>query len=137
MSQDSRPVNASNASPNRRPSVTVYNRLVRDKMPEIIEAMGNIAVYQILDDTAFRDALLSTISRSAAQFSETESLESLADLLDCIDIWLEMNDLTMEEVEKARAERVKRCGNFHQKMFLEVVADGASSDALQLREFRC
>jgi predicted house-cleaning noncanonical NTP pyrophosphatase (MazG superfamily) len=106
-------------------------------MPEIIEAMGNIAVYQILDDTAFRDALLSTISRSAAQFSETESLESLADLLDCIDIWLEMNDLTMEEVEKARAERVKRCGNFHQKMFLEVVADGASSDALQLREFRC
>lgn len=99
--------------------------------------MGNIAVYQILDDAAFCDALLSTISRSAAQFSETQSLESLADLLDCIDIWLEMNDLTMEEVEKARAERVKRCGNFHQKTFLEVVADGASSDALQLREFRC
>lgn len=121
----------------RKPNVTVYNRLVRDKMPEIIEAMGNIAICQALDNQTFGQALLDTIARSANQFSETTSLESLADLLDCLDAWLEVNGLTMEEVEKARMERVKRCGHYHNKTFLEVVADGGSTDALQLREFRC
>jgi predicted house-cleaning noncanonical NTP pyrophosphatase (MazG superfamily) len=127
----------SRTSSARKSNVTVYNRLVRDKMPEIIESMGNIAVYQTLDDQSFGQALLETIARSANQFAETTSIESLADLLDCIDAWLEVNGMSMEEVEKARAERVKRCGHFHNRTFLEVVADGTSTDALLWREFRC
>ena len=120
-------------------NIKVYNRLVRDKMPDIIESMGNLAVYGVLDDTAFSKALLETMSRGAAQFAKTRSLELLADVLECIDAWLEVSGLSMEEVERSKTERMKRCGTFHERVFLELVAEGGTADTTDtlLRNFHC
>jgi predicted house-cleaning noncanonical NTP pyrophosphatase (MazG superfamily) len=118
-------------------NVTVYNRLVRDRIPEIIESMGNIAVWQTLDDASFGQALLDTVARSSLQFAETESLESLADLMESIDAWLEIRGLSVDEVMRARAERVKRCGAYDERRFLEVVADGKNVDALSKQNWHC
>jgi predicted house-cleaning noncanonical NTP pyrophosphatase (MazG superfamily) len=118
-------------------NVTVYNRLVRDRIPEIIESMGNIAVWQTLDDESYSKALLDTIVRSSLQFAETESLESLADLIETIEAWLEARGLTMDEVDRARAEKHKRCGGYDGRRFLEVVADGKNVDALAKQDWHC
>lgn len=120
-----------------RPHVTTYNRLVRDRIPDIIESMGNIPVWQELDGDAFASALLETLVRSSQQFAETESLESLADLMESVDAWLDLRGLSMEEVSRARAERRKRCGSFERRRFLEMVADGDTGDVHFIRDRGC
>ncbi len=114
-----------------------YRRLVRDRIPEIIEAMGNIAVWhELTDDESYGKALLSEIIRTSGRFAESESLETLSDLLEAIDAWLSVQGLTMEEVRHAREEKRKRCGGFERRMFLEYVAPGsdATKKALVKRE---
>ncbi|MCL6547877.1 MAG: nucleoside triphosphate pyrophosphohydrolase [Alicyclobacillus sp.] len=113
-----------------RAKVTEYHRLVRDRIPEMIESMGNIVVCQELDDEAFGRALLDTVARAGEQFAASESLESLSDLLEALDVWLELRGLTMEDVERARAERRKRCGGYEGRRFLQFVAQGDSLDPL-------
>lgn len=120
-----------------RAHVTTYNRLVRDRIPDIIESMGNIPVWQELDEGGFAVALLETLVRSSERFAQTESLESLADVLESIDAWLELRGLTMEEVTRARAERRKRCGGYDRRRFLERVADGDAGDAFATRMPGC
>lgn len=121
----------------KRPQVTRYDRLVRDRIPEMIESMGNIALCRELDDESFAKALLATAVRSSQQFTETESLETLADLLDAVDAWLEVQGLSMDEVNHARAERRKRCGAFERRRFLEVVADGDAGDVWTAHGANC
>ncbi|MCF8563490.1 nucleoside triphosphate pyrophosphohydrolase [Alicyclobacillus tolerans] len=118
-------------------NVTTYNRLVRDRIPEIIEAMGNAVVWKELDNEGFSRALLDTVMRASQQFSETESLETLSDLFDAVDAWLELKGLSMEEVARARAEKRKRCGTYDGRRYLEVVADAQNLDVLASREQRC
>ncbi|MCL6443279.1 MAG: nucleoside triphosphate pyrophosphohydrolase [Alicyclobacillus sp.] len=118
-------------------NVTAYNRLVRDKIPEIIEAMGNIAVWRELDDDDFGQAVLDTMARASSQFAESESLEALADVLEAMDAWLELRGLTMEDVERARQERRKRCGGFERRRFLQTVAGAAAVDELPRKDSSC
>lgn len=120
-----------------RHHVTVQNRLVRDRIPEIIESMGNIVVWKELDDAEFAKALLDAIVRSGQKFADTESLESLADLLEAVEAWLLLRGLTMEEVNRARTEKRKRCGTFERRRFVEVVADAEQADVIASRDPRC
>lgn len=101
-----------------------YPRLVRDRIPEIIEAMGNVAIWYKLDDERFVAALLQEMIRTSQRFADTESLETLSDLLEAVDAWLQVKGLTMEEVNYAREEKKKRCGSFERRKFLERVAPG-------------
>lgn len=118
-------------------NVTVYNRLVRDRIPEIIESMGNIAVWQTLDEEAYGRALMDTMTRCSLQFAESESLESLADLMESIEAWLEVRGLSQDEVDRARAEKLKRCGGYEGRRFLEIVADGKNADVLAKQDWHC
>jgi len=117
---------------------TNYRRLVRDRIPEIIEAMGNIAVKrELTDDDQFASSLLAEIVRSSGRFAETESLETLSDLLEAIDAWLGVKGLSMEEVGYARAEKRKRCGGFEKRLYLEYVAPGTDADRRNLTSKGC
>lgn len=117
--------------------IAVHNRLVRDRIPDILESMGNIVVWKELDDENFAKAVLEAVVRASQQFRDTESLESLADLLELVESWLELRGLTMEEVSMARKEKRKRCGTFERRRFLELVADAQQADAIAAREPRC
>lgn len=115
-----------------------YRRLVRDRIPEIIEAMGNIAVWhELTDDEIFGKALLAEITRTGGRFAESENLETLSDLLEAIDAWLSVRGLTMEEVNHAREEKRKRCGGFEKRMFLEHVAPGTDAIRKILSKREC
>ncbi|MDQ0188220.1 nucleoside triphosphate pyrophosphohydrolase [Alicyclobacillus cycloheptanicus] len=132
------PMNRNGDGPGRPKSpVTSYHRLVRDRIPEIIESMGNIAIWRELDGDAFAQALLDTVVRASEQFAGTESLESLADVLECIDAWLDVRGLTMEDVSRARAERRKRCGGYERRRFLEQVAHGADNEHWRYKDRSC
>lgn len=97
----------------------VFNKLVRDKIPEIIEANGESAEIEILDDQRFLQELHEKLFEEANEFVEEDSVEELADLMEVIYAIARLRGIDLEEVEKVRKEKAQKRGAFEKKIFLK------------------
>jgi predicted house-cleaning noncanonical NTP pyrophosphatase (MazG superfamily) len=61
-----------------------YNKIDRDRIPEIIGSRGDCAVTRVLDEAAFRDALLAKLVEEAHEASVARGEELPADSLTCL-----------------------------------------------------
>ena len=61
-----------------------YNKLVRDKIPEIIANNGQKATFRVLDKTEYLTYLEKKLDEEVAEFHESKSIEELADILQVI-----------------------------------------------------
>ena len=97
----------------------VYNKLVRDKITDIIEAEGRIAKYRILDNHEYRKELNKKLKEEIKEYLEDNNVEELADIVEVIYGILNSMDVSIEEFEKIRMEKVIKRGAFKKKIFLE------------------
>lgn len=61
-----------------------YNKLVRDKIPEIIENNGQRAKFRVLDIIEFRQYLEKKLDEEVREFHESKSIEELADIFEVL-----------------------------------------------------
>jgi len=99
-------------------STKVYSKLVRDRIPEIIRANGEVPVTRILDDKEYLQELMRKLDEEVAEFKTDLSLEELADIQEVV-LALADTITSRTELEKVRVEKVKTRGVFQQKIFLE------------------
>lgn len=100
-----------------------YNKLVRDRIPEIIEADGKICVYEILSDEDYVYLLDQKLNEELAEYQESKSLEELADLLEVVQAVVKARGWTLEELEQVRADKASKRGRFEKKILLKEVVD--------------
>lgn len=105
----------------------IYNKLVRDRIPEIIEKDGKQCSTEILDDKTYVVELKKKIREELQEYEEAttdeEAIEELADILELMHALAKTHGSTMEEVEKVRAEKAIKRGGFNDKIFLIEVED--------------
>ena len=65
-------------------SVKPYHKLVRDRIPEIIEASGKSCVTEILSDADYLELLDAKLDEELAEYHKDQNVEELADLLEVI-----------------------------------------------------
>ena len=72
----------------------LYNKLVRDRIPEIMEANGEIPLTRILDSSAYLECLEEKLDEEVQEFHESNDLEELADTLgiNAIRFWEKVMD---------------------------------------------
>jgi predicted house-cleaning noncanonical NTP pyrophosphatase (MazG superfamily) len=99
----------------------VYNKLVRDRIPEIIRADGKSLKSRILDDEEHLEALLKKVEEELAELREGRNAEELADLHEVLLAIGDALGISRDELEKVRAAKAKKRGGFQQKIFLEEV----------------
>ena len=100
----------------------VYNKLVRDKIPEIIAAdNGATCVTRVLDDEEYLNALNSKLQEELNEYLESGAVEELADLEEVLKAILEIKQVSYEEFENIRKMKVEKRGAFRDKIFLESV----------------
>ena len=63
----------------------VYNKLVRDRIPDIIRADGHIPQCETLDTARYLDALEQKLLEEAAEYRQTPCMEEMADLMEVIE----------------------------------------------------
>ena len=97
----------------------IYNKLVRDKITDIIEADGRTAKYRILDNHEYREELNKKLQEEIKEYLEDNNVEELADIVEVIYGILNSMDVSIEEFEKVRTEKVRKRGAFKKKIFLE------------------
>ena len=101
----------------------VYNKLVRDRIPEIIEASGKVCVVETLDDDAYLRAIDVKLDEELAEYHEEQNIEELADLMEVIRAAAVARGYTVEELERVRAEKAAKRGGFEKKLFLREVIE--------------
>lgn len=104
-------------------SVKEYHKLVRDKIPEIIEASGKACKAEILSDEDYLKMLDAKLDEELAEYHQDQSLEELADLLEVLFTAAVARGYTITELERTRAKKAEERGGFGKKILLKEVSD--------------
>ena len=103
----------------------VYNKLVRDKIPEIIEKDGKSCTTEILSDKDYLKMIDAKLDEELAEYHKDQNIEELADLLEVTYAAAEARGYSIEELETVRAKKAEKRGGFKEKILLkEVVEEG-------------
>ena len=101
-----------------------YNKLVRDRIPDIIMQSGKRPAYSFLSDEDYLAKLDEKLNEELAEDQENKSVEELADLLEVIRAVALARGSSAEEVEAIRQDKAARRGGFEKKILLtEVTTD--------------
>ena len=101
---------------------TVYHRkLVRDRIPEIIQESGKTAVCRTLSSDEYLEMLDRKLTEELNEYLSDKSTEEIADLLEVIHAVVKARGSSMEEVEKIRLLKKEKRGGFENRIFLECV----------------
>lgn len=101
----------------------VYNKLVRDKIPEIIEASGKTCQTEILSDEEYLQMLDKKLDEELAEYHQGQNIEELADLLEVLYATAKVRGYSIEELEQVRIKKQKARGGFDKKILLKTVID--------------
>lgn len=96
-----------------------YNKLVRDRIPEIIETKGGSCVTRRLSEAEFLEAVDAKLDEELREYRKNPCLEELADLMEVLLAAAQARGWTPEMLERARREKAKQRGSFSEKIFLE------------------
>lgn len=104
-----------------------YQKLVRDKVPEIIEGDGLVCHTKQLSETEFLKEVKLTLYEELEQYtrvqSNAEAIDKLADLLELIYTLTKANGGSIEQLEQIRKQKHEKKGGFEHKTFLIHVTD--------------
>lgn len=98
-----------------------YDKLVRDRIPEIIEADGKKAEIEVLGDEKYRRCLDEKLSEELNEYLESGKLEELADIMEVIFALVDLKGTSRDEFERIRAEKESDRGGFRKRLFLKEV----------------
>ena len=96
----------------------LYNKLVRDKIPEIIAQQGESANIRILSDKAYTAALEQKLDEETAEFHKEKNLEELADILEVVYALADDLGYTKEDLQQVYNQKHEKRGGFQSRIFL-------------------
>lgn len=108
----------------------VYNKLVRDRIPEIIESSGKTCTVETLTDEKYIVMLDAKLNEELAEYQESKSLEELADLLEVMGAVVKARGHSWDELTKVRKKKLEERGGFEKRLLLkEVFENGCAETA--------
>lgn len=105
----------------------VYNKLVRDQIPQIIEKSGSKFTTRILHTSEHLTEIKKKLEEEVHEYQATtnaqDALEELADILELIHAALPIHEATFEDLEKIRIAKKQKRGGFEDGIYLIEVED--------------
>jgi len=105
----------------------IYNKLIRDRIPEIIEKDGNTADIIILSEESFKQAIKEKLIEEATEVlnadNRDEVLSELADLQEVMDTIKQLYNINSLEVNTIQAVKALQRGKFEKRLYLKQIND--------------
>ena len=95
-----------------------FNKLVRDKIPEIIEKSGYRPIVRVMDDGEYLTALRKKLDEEVQEYHESGEIEELADVLEVVYALCEAEGHTVDELLSVYTKKHDERGGFKEKIFL-------------------
>lgn len=106
----------------------IFNKLVRDRIPEIMAQRGLEPVVEVLDAAAYQDELHRKLHEEVAEFEASGTAEELADILEVVYALAAAQNLTEDQLNTIRSQKRQERGGFNQRLFLISVAEEKTHD---------
>lgn len=105
----------------------IYNKLVRDKIPEIIRNDNKICKIKMLNEQDYILELKQKLCEEAKEVlnadSKTKVAEELADVLEIIDALKDVYNFTNQDIQYIKEKKANKNGRFKEKIYLEYVIE--------------
>ena len=101
----------------------IYDKLVRDKIPEIIEKAGKTCQTEVLSQEKYIEMLDKKLDEELLEYHNDKNAEELADLMEVIYAVAVARGYTIDELEEIRAKKAEERGGFQRKILLKKVIE--------------
>lgn len=105
----------------------IYNKLVRDHIPEVIQKTNKEFSTRILSEEEYETELKKKLSEELIEYveasSDKEAVEELADILELLHSAVKLHGSSFEELEEVRKKKAEKRGGFEKRIFLIEVED--------------
>jgi predicted house-cleaning noncanonical NTP pyrophosphatase (MazG superfamily) len=101
--------------------VITYNKLVRDRIPEIIAASGKKCTTSVLSEEEYLRLVDLKLDEELAEYHKDQNIEELADLMEVIRAAALARGYSLDELERVRSEKTAKRGGFEKRFLLKEV----------------
>lgn len=98
-----------------------YNKLIRDKIPAIIEKNGKKSITYTADPTEYKSYLLCKLVEESKEMLKEPCIEELADIMEVIESLKEVYAFKDDEIMSVKEEKKNNRGGFEERIILEYV----------------
>jgi predicted house-cleaning noncanonical NTP pyrophosphatase (MazG superfamily) len=126
MRPDGRDTQGAAGSASVPPVHVAHNKLVRDRIPEIIQCNGHRAVTRVLDSDEYRQQLLAKLVEEAQEAQAAPAVElpsESADVFETLQALTTAAGLTWDQLTAIAADKRSRRGGFRNRIYLEYVEE--------------
>jgi predicted house-cleaning noncanonical NTP pyrophosphatase (MazG superfamily) len=101
--------------------MTIYKKLVRDRIPQMIKQAGKSSQTRVLSVEEYQQCLRAKLQEEVEEYLSSHQPEELADILEVIYAIAHLHGLPPAQLELLRLDKAKERGAFDQRIFLESV----------------
>lgn len=102
-----------------------YNKLVRDRIPQLIKESGRKCTSRILSEEEYYDALLDKIVEEIEEYRVSGNEEELADVYEALDCLVQLKEYEPLHIDYLKLIRREARGSFKDRILLIDVDDTA------------
>lgn len=99
----------------------LYNKLVRDNIPDLIREQGETPVIRTLNDEDYALCLAEKLREEVEEFLAESNLDELSDILEVLEALASLYGWTDAEIQKVRRDKAEARGVFRERIFLEKI----------------
>jgi predicted house-cleaning noncanonical NTP pyrophosphatase (MazG superfamily) len=96
-----------------------YDKLVRDRIPDIIMAKGESCMTHIADEAEYEAKLFEKLREEANELVRDKSVGEIADVLEVIDAIAALKGFSKEEIDAIKQKKFEERGGFSGRVILE------------------
>lgn len=100
-----------------------YNKLVRDKIPEIIKEDGEVPITEKVSGEAYRTVLREKLNEEVDEYQSSHEVEELADILEVVYALGQIEGQGPSELRKIREEKRAERGGFEEGIVLRQIRE--------------
>jgi len=96
-----------------------FNKLIRDRIPEIISENGETPIVRILDEEEYERELNKKLQEEVGEYLVDGNIEELADIEEVLRALVTLKGVSFEDFDKMREKKCEKRGAFNNRVFLE------------------
>lgn len=100
------------------PSIHYYQKLVRDRIPEMIRHQGFTPITRRLNADEYLSELHRKLREETEEYLSDQSAEEIADILEVIEAICAAKGFSREEISRVKSEKYAKRGGFDKRIYL-------------------
>ena len=95
-----------------------FGKLVHDKIPEMIQANGEIPEFERLNEERYLEELDKKLNEEVKEYQESKEADELADIVEVVYAICEAKGISVEQLQEIREKKKVLRGGFSERYFL-------------------